>query len=411
MKVVFVLNGLTHYFNTVLNKLNSIDGIEIICIVHKEEQASNIGTGVHLSHSGIEFKVHYLNEIKRYYGKTFFKHALSVLKKESPKIIVIGWPYILEFIFNPLLLWWIKKQNIKILYRDIPFQLQSFDDAIRFRKTDFYDENLQKYNQNHFSRLNNFFIALLRKVYFSISDLILLYTEEGVRIIRTFCVPKEKIIVTYNSPDTNILFDAKRKANQLEPILPYNNFRLIHVGRLVKWKRVDMLINSINALQSEFSEIELVIIGNGPELRRLEQLSAKLNLTDKISFVGAVYDPVLLGRYFAASSIYILAGMGGLSINEAMLFGKPIICSVCDGTEKKLVRDGFNGYYFEDGNLKSLIEKISILLKNEIMIKNFGTNSTFIIENEININSVINGYLEAFNKVCYIPAINSVIES
>jgi glycosyltransferase involved in cell wall biosynthesis len=91
--------------------------------------------------------------------------------------------------------------------------------------------------------------------------------------------------------------------------------------------------------------------------------------------------------------------MGGLSINEAMLFGKPVICSVCDGTEKKLVRDGFNGYFFENGNLISLKEKISLLLSDKNKIDEFGKNSVSIIKDEVNIHTVVAGYLNAFTNI------------
>ena len=53
-----------------------------------------------------------------------------------------------------------------------------------------------------------------------------------------------------------------------------------------------------------------------------------------IKFEGSVYDPVRLGQYFLSSQIFVQPGMGGLAINEAMCFGKPIICSICDGTER-----------------------------------------------------------------------------
>ena len=88
--------------------------------------------------------------------------------------------------------------------------------------------------------------------------------------------------------------------------------------------------------------------------------------------------------------------MGGLSINEAMAFGKPILCSICDGTEKKLVRDGYNGYIFENGNLESLKSKLVKLISEDDKIIAFGKNSESIIRNEINLQTVISGYLSAF---------------
>jgi len=171
----------------------------------------------------------------------------------------------------------------------------------------------------------------------------------------------------------------------------------------VKWKRVDILIKVISRLKSDYPEIELLVVGDGPEKENLVKLSNELNIHDKINFVGGVYDEKQLGLHLLSSSIYVLAGMGGLSINEAMSFGKPVICSFCDGTEKELVRSGFNGYIFEDGNENDLYVKIKNLLDDKEAIIKMGENSLHIIKNEININTVINGYLKAFNYVLKSP--------
>ena len=58
------------------------------------------------------------------------------------------------------------------------------------------------------------------------------------------------------------------------------------------------------------------------------------------------------------SSIYVLAGMGGLSINDAMTYGMPVLCAVCDSTERDLVKEGKNGYFFKDGDADSLADRI-----------------------------------------------------
>jgi glycosyltransferase involved in cell wall biosynthesis len=106
-----------------------------------------------------------------------------------------------------------------------------------------------------------------------------------------------------------------------------------------------------------------------------------------------------LGKYFLASAVYVLAGMGGLSINDAMAFGRPIVCSVCDGTEKQLVYEGENGMYFKNGDGKDLTDKLRYLFKNPELVKKMGEHSTDIIKNKINIHTVIKGYLDAFTYV------------
>ena len=91
--------------------------------------------------------------------------------------------------------------------------------------------------------------------------------------------------------------------------------------------------------------------------------------------------------------------MGGLSINDAMAFGLPVICSVCDGTEKKLVKEGYNGIYFREGDTLDLTEKIRYLWKQPDLLEKMSQNSLHIIQNEVNIYTVIGEYKKAFDYV------------
>jgi glycosyltransferase involved in cell wall biosynthesis len=253
--------------------------------------------------------------------------------------------------------------------------------------------------RNPFRLLNYLFLAQIRKYYLNMVDAHVDYIEDAFDIFGSYGVKKEKIFIINNSPDTDKLLNIKNELENEKPMLPPNNYRLIHVGRLVKWKRVDMLILSVSKIVSKFEKIELIVVGDGPELNNLKILAKKLNLGNRVVFAGGVYDPKLLGKYLTESAIYVIAGMGGLSINEAMCFGKPVICSVCDGTEKKLVREDYNGKFFVNGDGEDLTRKIEYLLSNLQLIKNMGNNSLRIIQEEININTVIKGYARAFDYV------------
>ncbi len=401
MKVLFTFGGLPHYYNLVLNKLQQQTGCEVVVIAPAKGNQT-IGSGVHQSISGVEFKIVYLKEYNATWGKPFFENFYETIKSEKPDVIVTIWPYFLGLVYNPILLWRIRKLRIKLILKEIPFNIPKQNEFFSyFANGGAFTESLEKkqIKKNLGFYFKYSILKYTLQYAFKMVDAHVDYTEEAFEIFESYGVAKEKIFIIYNSPDTDIIFDEKAKIENLPNLLPNNSHRLLHVGRLVKWKKVDMLIDVFEKLQTKFPNAELCIVGDGPELENLKLQAKELNIGEKVRFVGAVYEMKDLGRYFKESLVYVLAGMGGLSINDAMCFDKPIICSVADGTEKKLVRDGYNGYIFENGNPKDLFQKIDLLLTDTENAKLMGLNSTKIIKDEVNIHVVIKNYLRAFNYV------------
>ena len=392
MKVLFVFGGLPHYFNKVLNKINANPNIDV-CVIAPISKGATIGSGVHQTDEGIEFKVLRLQEYKTWYGKPFFKGFYQAVKNEKPDIIVSGWPFFIAFVFMPLLTIKLKRSGVKLYGREIPFTVPYFNESLK----DFSDRcvDSQK-SEKMFTNVWLFrFHKYLRKcLYTLVFDYALTYTEIGIELLSSYGLSKSKITVTYNSPDTENLARSIELVKSKYPDLRSNPHRLIHVGRLVKWKNVDMLIRAVYVLKDKYPGIELAILGNGEEETSLKKLSAVMELTQQVKFLGAIYEGEDQSVEFLKSGVYVLAGMGGLSINEAMAHSLPIICSVADGTEKHLVFDGENGFYFNDSDLESLCMAIEKMFNADTL--KMGQKSLSIIEKSINIENVSNRFVDAF---------------
>ena len=395
---------LLHYFNLTLNKVNEIPGVELLVLIPKEIDVMAAGGGINQTRKNVKFRILGLNEFKmgHYYS---FKGFAKLLRKEKPNIILCSDEFMYQYILSLPLWITMKIFNIKLIMQSNLYQIPHYKDAFRrFGKEPNRIDKLPRllrfivvnFGIEYFLRRGR---AYINKLIYNRPDAHLVYIEEGYSVYGSYGVAKEKIFVTDNSTDTDLLAQTEISIEGLPRILPPSSNRVLHVGRLTKWKRVDLLIQSTARLKNDFPNIELVIIGEGPELEPLQSLANSLGVKEHVRFIGGVYDSEELARYFKASSIYVLAGLGGLSINEAMFYGLPIICSVCDGTEKKLVRDGFNGSIFDEGSEEDLVEKISIILGDEELRKNMSKNSRMIINKEINIHTVLEKWKEGFDYV------------
>jgi glycosyltransferase involved in cell wall biosynthesis len=115
---------------------------------------------------------------------------------------------------------------------------------------------------------------------------------------------------------------------------------LLTVGRLDAPKRVDLLIGAMRHVRSD---VELLIVGTGPDRHRLEDLAAG---DPRIRFLGFVNDDALLSLYAEAHAVLFapLQEDFGLVALEAMAAGKPIVTTDDAGGAGELVRHRKTGF-------------------------------------------------------------------
>lgn len=404
MKVLYIGNGLTHYYNLVLSRLNSEPGVELV-VVAPSNRSTVIGEGVYQTTAGINFKVIELEETRRFLFYITFKGLARVLREERPDAVIVIENYLRAFLFDIPVVAAMNTIGAGLILKTIPFRYLTYQEALRSINNSTIDfASLPPLANYLLRKLGLVRLAKRCKLFITKRALNLpdahVHYVEAYELWESYGISREKIFITRNSPDTDVLFAIREKIEGKPLVLPRNPYRLLHVGRLVEWKRVDMLLRAFARTRVRFPDSELLIIGNGPEEEKLKKLAGELQLGSSVSFLGGVYDQQRLGQYFLASSLYVLAGMGGLSINDAMCFGLPILCSVCDGTEKVLVREGVNGRYFRDGDEDDLVDKITWFFERPDQLQQMGHCSEEIIRHEVNIHTVIRGYMDALNYVC-----------
>jgi len=401
MKVIFTFSGLPHYLIALLNKLVSSHGIEVSLIIPKERGIS-LGEGVRLvdTEKDYLFSVHQLDEFRGKLNKPYFRDLHLILREIAPDILVIGWPYIINFYFDFKSRKTLKRNNISLVYREIPFMVAPKNQAMKYyRKYPVLNEELEVDNPvGPLFYPWAFGLNQMRKRYYKLADATMIYASHGFEIHEGFGINRERIFLTYNSPDTEQIAKTRNKVLE-QGIAVSNPGRILHLGRLVKWKRVDLLIEAVSQLSEKYGNIELTIVGSGPEEENLKRLARLKAQEGRIKFLGAIYDPEALAKEVISSAIYVLGGMGGLSINEAMAYGLPVICSRCDGTERDLIMDGVSGLFFKEGDAADLSSKIEILLNDPVKCQAIGENALSVIEQKINLETVTQRFANCFEQL------------
>ncbi len=155
----------------------------------------------------------------------------------------------------------------------------------------------------------------------------------------------------------------------LSPLPPEERFPgpiLLFLGRLKRYKRVDLLLQAVAILVERGTACRLLIAGRGDDQPRLTALRESLGLAEQVEFLGFVSEAeklVLLRR----SWIHLLTSVKegwGISILEAAACGTPTIASDAPGLRDSVV-DGQTGYLVPHGDVEVLSQRIEELLEDE----------------------------------------------
>lgn len=161
----------------------------------------------------------------------------------------------------------------------------------------------------------------------------------------------------------------KKEVEMLKKKLGFkkNEFVILFVGRLAEEKNVEFLIEAHKKLVEYDDHIKLLIVGDGPDKQKYEQLAENLGLKDNIIFNGkAAWEEIPI--YYHASNVFATASTTetqGLTVIEAMAAGVPPLC-IDDESFRGTVTDELNGRVFK--NQEEYINQITELYENKKII-------------------------------------------
>lgn len=148
--------------------------------------------------------------------------------------------------------------------------------------------------------------------------------------------------------------------------LKYDDLRrekqILFVGRLVKSKGVDFLINAFSFINNK--EWKLVIVGDGPERESLENLAANFDCNTRINFAGIQSD---INFFYQSSEIFAFPSFTEGFPNallEAMAAPLACISFNCKAGPGDIIENGVNGILVETGNFTDFSAKLNDLMSN-----------------------------------------------
>ncbi len=215
------------------------------------------------------------------------------------------------------------------------------------------------------SFLQRYFYLLLEKISAKLRDkTIVLSEKEKMVALKNKIGGKNQISIIPNGIQKIDFLEkneARKKIN-----LDTNDFVIGTIANLYKTKGLNILIEAIKILKTKNLKVNFktVIIGEGPERKKLEEKIKTHHLENEIMLAGFIQDA---SKYLQAFDIFVLSSLKEgfpFSILEALSAGLPIIATKV-GANPEIITDKINGLLVDPAKPEKLAEAISSLILDE----------------------------------------------
>lgn len=194
---------------------------------------------------------------------------------------------------------------------------------------------------------------------------------KNIHIIQTGIETSKFYKENFNQKDINSL---KKKLG-----IKKKDFVVMTVSRLAKEKSVDRIINNHKELVKKYSNMKLLIVGDGPDIDKFKEEAKSLGVSDSVIFTGKV--PLSdIPIYYQLGNVFVTASKSetqGLTVVEAISSSLPVVAVKDDSFVNSVIED-FNGFVFTDD--EKYINSISKLYEDKELYNRLSNQSRLLSE-------------------------------
>lgn len=222
-------------------------------------------------------------------------------------------------------------------------------------------------------------------------------------------IPEAGITVLHNAIDANWLngqedADATVTTHHESGDSRKRERIVLAVGRLSKEKAFNDLIAALGQLRRLRPEllVRLLIVGDGPERQRLEQMTRGRGLQDRVTLLGHVSDP---RPYYRKADVVAISSVSEGSPNvvlEAMSAGVPLVATAVGGIPE-ILSSGETALLVAPQNPTALADAMSVLLSNPDLANRLVRNAREQVSTRFSPRARARSLLDFYSQTCAVP--------
>jgi N-acetyl-alpha-D-glucosaminyl L-malate synthase BshA len=236
----------------------------------------------------------------------------------------------------------------------------------------------------------------------------------------SFSINKSDIVTSVSQSlkdDTYKLFNIKKEIHVIPNFIELNKHRnensiscqrsvmakkeeriVTHISNFRKVKRIPDIIKIFYKIQQQIPA-KLMMVGDGPEKVRAEQLCAELGIEDKVIFFGNSNE---IDQILSYSDLFLLPSETesfGLAALEAMAWSVPVISSNSGGLPEVNFQ-GISGYLSDVGNIEEMATNALKILEDEVVLSDFKKNALEVAK-QFDIKNILPLYEQLYQEAIH----------
>jgi glycosyltransferase involved in cell wall biosynthesis len=233
---------------------------------------------------------------------------------------------------------------------------------------------------------------------------VFLYTDAEVRDLRAHGFARHVLHAMNNGLDqkhidrvtegwTEARLDAWRQANDLRA-----RTVVLTCTRLDRKNKLELMMQALPSIARALPDVIWCIVGSGGEEERLKSMARDMGVTDRVRFVGELYEEANLAPWFLSAQALVHPGAIGLSLLHAFGYGLPVVTNgnaAGHGPEFGAFEEGLSGRTFREDDAEDLARTVVELLRDVSALAPMRRHVRGIVRERFNVDVMVDRFVAA----------------